>query len=389
MTTPGQTLGVSVFLDYIIDDLHISRSLTSLFYTVGTLLGSFILPYVGREIDKRGPRMAAVVISLLFSAACIWMGFIFGPISLLIGFVLIRGLGQGSLGLVSNYVVNIWFIRYRGLAVGLSGLGFAIAAGFFPYLIELLICGFGWRGAYIILGFLVAGTMIPVAYLFFRSHPENYGLYPDGVGPVESEEFDLSSGYTLAEARRTALFIVFATGDFLVSALSTGLIFHHYSIMEAGGIGRLAAAAFFLPMGFTLAGGNVFSGYLMDRIPPRFLLSALQILQVAAVILAIHVLGHKTVFAYGLLLGLIQGIKNGVMGSVHAYYFGRAHIGSIRGFATTISVAGSAFGPLFFAIAYDSLGSYDQVLYFSALLPLAIAVIAVRLKPTSHRAPER
>ncbi|MFP4617342.1 MAG: MFS transporter [Spirochaetaceae bacterium] len=135
MTTPGQTLGVSVFLDYIIDDLQISRSFTSLFYTLGTLSGSLILPFVGRGIDKKGPRTAAVVISLLFSAACIWMGFIIGPISLLIGFILIRGFGQGSLSLVSNYVVNIWFIRYRGLAVGLSGLGFAIAAGFFPYLI--------------------------------------------------------------------------------------------------------------------------------------------------------------------------------------------------------------------------------------------------------------
>ena len=159
--------------------------------------------------------------------------------------------------------------------------------------------------------------------------------------------------------------------------------------MEAGGIARLAAAAFFLPMGFALAGGNVFSGYLMDRIPPRFLLSLLQVLQAAAVILAIHVLGHRTVFVYGLLIGLIQGIKNGVMGSVHAHYFGRAHIGSIRGLATTISVAGSAFGPLFFAIAYDSFGSYDSVLYFSALLPLAIAVIALRLKPTPDRATEK
>lgn len=385
MTTPGQTLGVSVFLDYIIEDLDISRSLTSLFYTLGTLSGSLILPFVGKGIDKKGPRMAAVVISLLFSAACIWMGFIVGPISLLFGFILIRGFGQGSLALVSNYVVNIWFIRYRGLAVGLSGLGFAIAAGFFPYLIELLIGGYGWRGAYIILGFLVAGTMVPVGYLFFRTHPEHYGLYPDGIGPVESEDSDITSGYTLAEARGTAIFIVFAAGDFLVSALSTGLIFHHYSIMEAGGIDRLAAAAFFLPMGFALAGGNVLSGYLMDHTPPRFLLSILEILQAAAVILAIYVLGQKTVFGYGLLIGMIQGMKNGVMGSVHAHYFGRAHIGSIRGLATTISVAGSAFGPLFFALGFDFFGSYDQVLYFTALFPVAIAIAALRLKPNPSK----
>jgi MFS family permease len=95
-TLPGQTVGVSVFLDEIIRDLGLSRSLVSTLYLVGTLAGSFVLPFVGRFIDRRGPRLTVVVVAAAFALACVWMGTVQGVVMLLIGFTLIRALGQGS-----------------------------------------------------------------------------------------------------------------------------------------------------------------------------------------------------------------------------------------------------------------------------------------------------
>lgn len=63
MTAPGQTLGVSVFLDRIIEDLRVSRSTVSLMYTIGTLTGALTLPFIGRFIDRRGPRVGVIVIA--------------------------------------------------------------------------------------------------------------------------------------------------------------------------------------------------------------------------------------------------------------------------------------------------------------------------------------
>ena len=178
MTTPGQTLGVSVFLDKIIADLGVSRSFVSLLYTVGTVTGSFVLPFVGRFIDRRGPRLAVVLIAALFALACGYMGLVRNVAMLLVGFVLVRGLGQGSLSLVSQHVVNLWFVRRRGLAVGLTGLGMAAATAFFPMIIESLIASYGWRQAYVLLGLLVGVTILPVGAVLFRSRPESFGLDP-------------------------------------------------------------------------------------------------------------------------------------------------------------------------------------------------------------------
>lgn len=165
MTTPGQTVGVSVFLDKIIADLGLSRSVVSLLYMLGTLGGSFSLPFVGRFIDRRRPRGAVIAIASLFALACVGMGFVQGLVTLGFGFIAIRGLGQGSLGLVSTNAINLWFVQRRGLALSLSGIGFAVGIGVFPLLIEFLITRWGWRLAYMILGGLVAVTILPIGAL--------------------------------------------------------------------------------------------------------------------------------------------------------------------------------------------------------------------------------
>ena len=378
MTTPGQTVGVSVFLDKIIADLGLSRSAVSLLYTLGTLVGSFSLPFIGRFIDRRGPRVAVVVIAALFALACVWMGLVGSLVGLLLGFMLIRGLGQGALGLVSIHVINIWFVRRRGLSVGLAGVGVALAMAFFPSLIEGLIGTFGWRGAYMLLGALVAVTILPVGALLFRGHPERYGLEPDGKvkqgAPAEAV-------FTAAEARRTVTFWLFALGGFSVAALSTGLIFHHYSIMAAGGLDRVAAATVFIPLGFMAAGANLTTGFLMDRLPPRFLLSVSLAFLCAALALATHVSSPLIILAYGSLLGLMQGMSNAIQASVYAHYFGRKHIGSIKGFTSTVGVAGASVGPLLFALGESAFGGYGLVLLLSALLPLALALAAPFTRP--------
>ena len=119
MTSPGQTYSVSIFIQQFIEDLGISRSLVSTLYTLGTLAGSLALPFVGRQIDRRGPRLMVSVITALFAVSCVYMGFVHNAVMLGIGFVLIRMLGQGSLGLVCSNVVNRWWVRRRGTMLGI------------------------------------------------------------------------------------------------------------------------------------------------------------------------------------------------------------------------------------------------------------------------------
>lgn len=385
MTTPGQTIGVSIFIDGIIADLGLSRSVVSLLYAIGTLGGSFALPFVGRFIDQRGPRIAVVIIASLFALACVWMGLVQGLITLLIGFVLIRGLGQGSLGLVSLHVISIWFVQRRGSVIGLAGVGFALANSIFPPFIQFLISQVGWRMGYILLGGMIAVTILPIGALLYREHPERYGLLPDSSGPLNAAKPARSeANYTLAQARQTATFWLFSCGSLCVAALGTGLIFHHYSIMASSGLDRTTAAMMYVPLGIVMAGANLLTGFLLDRVPPRFLLSAVQLLLCSALFAATQVTGMAGVLIYGILLGLMQGMNTALQSGVYAYYFGRQHLGSINGLATTIMVAGTAFGPILFALGFEQFGNYAPVLLLSGIAPLIITIVSSTSKLLKH-----
>lgn len=387
MTIPGQTAGISLFIDGFIEDLGLARSSVSMAYTVATVIGAISLTYVGRWIDRFGPRRSVVAIAAAFALACFFMGYVGGLITLFLGFTLLRALGQGSLSLASIHVVNLWFVRRRGTAVGIMGAGLAVAMSFFPVLIEDLISRFGWRVTYMLLGGGLLVFMVPLGALFFRGAPERFGLTPDGNN--ESKENTVKeNSHSLAEARETVIFWILSASDMFIGAIGTGIVFHHFSIMAANGLSRELAAAMFIPYGIVTAVSNLGTGVLVDRVSPRLLVAGMLFLFSGTLLVGPFVSGLVLVWVYGTMFGLVQGMQNAVKGSAYAHYFGRAHIGAIKGFSQTLAVGGTAVGPLVFALGQEFLGSYLFSFGGSALLALLLGTGALLLKNREmHRLP--
>jgi len=380
MTSPGQTYAVSIFIEHFITELGISRGLVSTLYTVGTLVGSFVLPLVGRQIDRRGPRLVMVLITLLFGLACIYMGFVRNVLMLGLGFVFIRMLGQGSLGLVSNNLINQWWVQRRGTMVGLSGLLVSLLGlGAIPGLINWLIPIYGWRVTYMLLGLVLVAGFTPLVLLLVRDQPELYGLQPDGlvIDPRHKTILQTIANeepWTLLEARRTLSFWVLGLGLAAIAMLSTGLFFHMVSIFTDNGLDATTAAWVYLPIAVTTALVNLGSGVLVDRIPARILLAIALLLQTSSLFMAQYLQGIELSFLYGVTLGATMGLMGTVHGVGWAKYFGRKYLGSITGVGTTILIIGAALGPMPLGIARDWLGSYNQALTLFAVIPFGLAI---------------
>ncbi len=391
MTSPGQTYAISVFIDYFIADLGVSRSLVSTLYTVGTLTASFALPFVGRQIDRRGSRLMITLISFVFGLACLYMGLINNALMLGLGFLALRMLGQGSLSLVSKNVINQWWVRRRGMAMGMAGMATALlGSGGFPNLINWLIPIFGWRITYMLLGLMLWLVMLPLGLIFIRNRPEEYGLQPDG-GPTPVKQRDQTAGspieenWTVAEATRTSAFWLIVAGLASMSMLSTGLTFHIFSIFKDSGLTSTVAASVFLPIAATAAIVQLGGGILIDRIPVRILLASALFLQTLALIMAPFLRSVELAYAYGLLMGVRGGLQMIVGNVVWAKYFGRLHLGSITGLTATLLVGSSALGPMPFGIARDLLGSYTLILTGLAVLPFTLAVAILLLAKPPRR----
>ena len=386
MTSPGQTYVVSIFIERFIAELGISRSLVSTLYTLGTLVGSFVLPMVGYQLDRHGARLIVVLITALFGFACIYMGYVQNAFMLGLGFIALRMLGQGSLGLVCTNIINQWWVRRRGMVMGISGMaGSLISLGGFPNLINWLLPIYGWRSTYIFLGIILVFVMTPLAFIFFRNHPEDYGLQPDGgeSGIFRSRKRkQVPTGWTevhwtLGQAMHTSVFWILVGSLSAISMLSTGLFFHIVSIFTDNGLTPDLAAAVFVPVAVTTALVNWGSGLLVDRVPVRVLLAIGLFFQALSLLMARSLSGITLVLIFGIVLGISSGLIR-ILGSVvWAMYFGRHHLGSITGFTTMITITGSAMGPMPLGIGRDLMGSYNLALIISAVIPLLLGILGL------------
>jgi MFS transporter, OFA family, oxalate/formate antiporter len=385
MTSPGQTYAVSVFIEHFIRDLEISRTVVSSLYMAATLGGSLAQPWIGRQIDRRGPRLMVGVLSFLFGLACFFMGAVQNALMLGLGFLAIRMLGQGGLALVSQNVINQWWIRRRGVIMGFSGVLLSLVGlGSFPPLINWLIAQYGWRSSYMVLGGMLLLVMLPVGLLFFRNRPEQFGLQPDGVVPTGQNDEETKNAtvqvneenWTAAEAMRTAVFWIGSSGMAVIAMMITGMLFHIVSIFQDNGLPPTAAASVFLPIAVTTAVVNLSSGILVGRIPIRVMLSLALLFQSATLLLAPSVNRLEMVVAFGVLLGISSGFMATIGAVMWATYFGRRHLGTIAGTTSTILIAGSSLGPLPLGIAHDILGSYDLALRLLAILPFTLAILS-------------
>ena len=378
MTSPGQTYVVSVVLEPLLEELEVSRSLVSILYAFGTLVAGFALPAIGRAVDRYGARPMVIGITLIAIATCFFVGFVQNAVMLTIAFVLLRLFNHGSLTLVSQNVINQWWIRRRGTVMGINGILWALLGfGAFPLVVRWLVNDYGWRMTYWIQGIALLLIMLPVGALLFRNRPEEYGQEPDGgvAASVDAEnDQPLEENWTRAESLRTPAFWIAAAGISINGLMITGLFFHMESIFADNGLSATLASQVFAPIALTSAAVNLGGGALADRVPVRFLLGGGLILLSISTAMALYLTGVTVAMLYGILLGISIGLAVLVQNIIWADYYGREHLGSITGVAATVLMVGNALGPVPLGIARDLLGGYDLALYLLALLPLFLGI---------------
>ena len=126
ISSPGQSYLVSVFIDPIISELGWSRTLVSGLYTAGSLTAGVAMIFVGRLLDRYGARTMLLAVGILFGFTALWMSTVDHPVKLYFGFAALRTLGQGSLSLIPSTLIALWFVRLRGRAIAIGGIGEAI-----------------------------------------------------------------------------------------------------------------------------------------------------------------------------------------------------------------------------------------------------------------------
>jgi len=387
-TGPGQTVGVSVFINDFIRDLELSRDEVSFAYLIGTLAGATAMPAVGQFVDRRGVRLGLLSVSALFGAALFNMSLVQNWVWLVFGFVFIRMLGQGSLSMISTITVAVWFDKLRGRAMGIMGIGVSTGIALTPILMKALSNSFGWRNAWLIAAIAVPAVLFPLAWFGLVDRPSDIGETHDG-GHASSDNESSSTaiwGYTRSEASRHIGFWLILSVTTLTSMLVTGLNFHAIDLLVQNGLTEDEAARMFLPQILGASAAGLGLGWVVDRTSGRFLPALSMGLLVLSHLLASFLGSITLVIIYALSLGITAGGARVVSSTLLPKWFGTAHVGSLNGIVSLSSVAGSALGPITLSLAKGSLGSYATAAVVLSLLPASAMIAALFVRPPTPAA---
>ncbi len=399
LTGPGQTVGVSVFVDPMMAALGLTRSEVSVAYLVGTLLAASTLPRIGRALDERGTRRMLLVVALAFGVALASMGVVAGIVTLTFGFVGIRMLGQGALTLVATNAVAPWFARRRGLSIGIvTAVGSSLIA-LVPLLATWGIARVGWRAMWVALGALVVVVLVPIALRGFVDRPADVGQHPDGVAPDTGDaavhvsiastggpagvpahtagRHEPGRDHTRAEALRTPMLWALIGGSVATGMLTTAMAFHQIDLLGEQGLTPVQAAANFLPQTVATFSTVLIVGALVDRVAPRWILLTSMTLLTIAMLAVPFVRPGVSAVAYGMALGASGAAARALEAAAVPRLYGLRHLGAIRGVVTALGGASTALGPLALSLGYDLTGGYSDVLRWLVVLPVTVAVLAM------------
>jgi MFS family permease len=387
----------SLFFPSIVDEFGWDRGTTAGAFSFGFIVSAFFSPLIGRMMDRYGPRVVMEFGVLLMAGGLLLAPLTTQPWHLYLTMGLMVGGGSVCLSYTgqSLYLPN-WFIRRRGLAIGIAFAGVGIGSVTVLPWEGYLIAQSGWRSASTALGILMLVTLVPIN-LLVRQRPEQMGLLPDGDGGVALDPRPsvtivdpawVAVDWTLGRALRTARFWWLALGFFCGLYAWYAVQVHQTKyLVETGFSANLAVWALGT---VSLLGipGQIVLGHLSDRIGREWIwsISGLGFAICFAALIALEYFPNVLlVYVMVLAQGLLGYGVTAVMAAVVVEIFEGKHYGSIFGTVMLAGLAGGAAGPWLTGALHDWYGTYTVAFMLGIGLSLVGSVTIWLASPRKVR----
>jgi len=305
---------------------------------------------IGRFTDRLG-----IMMPLLIGAFALGLGFLAAALSTSYWqFVGIQALLIGMLGSSGTFGplvadVSHWFVRQRGIAVGIVASGNYLAGTVWPRLLQQMIEDMGWRHTYMIIGIICVVTMVPLA-LLLRARPPLDHVENGGVAPASSGRLPVPPA-----VMQTILIVAGLACCIAMSMPQVHIIAYCADLGYGTAVGGEMLS---LILGFGVV-SRLGSGLIADRIGGTGTLILGSTLQCLALILYLPFNGLMSLYLVSALFGLSQG------GIVPSYalivrdYFPAREAGTRVSLVLTATVVGMAIGGWLSGKIFDLTGSYQ------------------------------
>ncbi|MFC2069552.1 MFS transporter [Chloroflexota bacterium] len=376
------SVAVSVFFKPMLEDFGWDRATFSSVQSIALIVFTIVSPFLGRFIDRYGPRVmifvcvATQVFSNVINGAAgnIWHLYI-ARIFYGINFVP-----------AAQILVNRWFIKKRGTALGIMSTGIPLGTVILVPITQQLILLWGWRPTMFFWAAVIFVIMLPIA-LIIKSNPGDIGYAPDGEPAVNSSPDSQSAdntgdinnsmpeGSDLSGAVKTRAFWFMSVAHF-ICGISCGFIMTHIVIFATdSGYSDMIAASLVSIQGASNLAGVLITGYLSDKIVRSRVLALTHLIRSLSFAVAVIfiLLGDGSLWMLYVsiaLFGFGWFTTAPLQAGLVADLFGNLRMGTILGLETSCHHFGMALGAYLGGAVFEISGSYFPVFLTLGLLEL-------------------
>jgi sugar phosphate permease len=382
---------LGIFFKPILDDFRWERSTLSLISAVAMLVYAGVTPFLGRLIDRFGPRVILLLNIIFQILSDVMTGVANGVGVMYAGRILFELKPTHG----AQVLVNRWFSRRRGRALGILSTGIPLGTLVLSPLSQFLISQWGWRMTFFFWAAVTAVVVLPLL-LLIRDRPQDKGLAPDGdapeaVLPAGRQPLFLDGqpqrvnktegGHTLMEALKLRSFWLLAATQF-ICGISCGLLMTHTVIFATDmGYPAIIGASFLSVQGGVSLVGVLVTGQMSDAMARNRVLSLthfIRALSFVTLVIAVLFEGGELwmLFLAMVFFGFGWFTTAPLAAGLVADLFGNLRMGTILGIILACHAVGTAVGTYGGGITYQLTGSYFSIFLSQSILELAAAVFA-------------
>jgi sugar phosphate permease len=314
-------------------------------------LGS-LAPSLGRSVAI---AIAVVVAAIgLYFYWTEWMGNALKQVYLIHMLFALALSVSGSMCVI--YLVSSWFVKHRGLAIGIALVGTSLGSAVLPFVNPYLIEDLGWRQAYLY-NAVMPVVLFVLVFFVIKGTPAQSGY--QAVGQNEALGDLKQHGLTFQQAIRTRTFWAIGLSGFLTYYAIFSFV-QHYVLHLNKGFGFTLKEAGLQLFIFSLVAmvAKLANGAIADRIDRHKVFMACLVIMFVG-LLGLASMNREWVVASAVIIGLGWGGLFTLYNMLAVNNFGLREIGRINGSISFMESIGVGLGSWITGKLFDAYGSYQ------------------------------
>lgn len=378
---------LAVFVVPITEAFSVSRAVASGIYTAVAIASMILGLFAFKLLKLMKINILIGLGGVIAFIGCMICANAFNITILLIGFVVAGITGFTSGYLTCGQVVSRWFMKSRGLVIGIMTAASSMGAMILSPIIAGIITNDGYKRAFLVEGIILLICISFAGFVLIRESPESCGMKAFGDVLATTEKMEQNKkvlkeeipGMTLGEAKKTILFYLVIVLAFLVTFMNQSVVSQQSALITDKGFTAVQASLIISVYSLAAMINKIIFGIITDKFGLKWSTLYCSVGFAVACVFLIIGQSYAMMIAYAVLVGLFSAITASYPLLANTHLFEVKEIGAIQGFSQTCGSAGAMVAPIIMGSVFTVTKSYNPIIIVIGLLAIIFAIITFRI----------